>query len=199
MTYDEIIKDVEIANKTLIDLNLDVVVSNHKLLCEVYCLTPFHWQSFYLKIYDGDEYVLQYAKPYFKDFRGLESVSLTFQSVSEAENHPACRGKIFCGIKKLDKDNSVINMLLGCLPEENEIDERQGIFIDGIITLLVNHKLESPVALYYRDADKIILNSYTEEKKVFLDNLYEHIEEIIGNLRVHDKNYLCLREMHVES
>ncbi len=76
MTYDEIIKDIEIANKTLVDFKLDVVVSNLKLLCEVYCLTPFHWQSFYLKIYDGDEYILQYAKPYFKGFRGTVKISM---------------------------------------------------------------------------------------------------------------------------
>lgn len=42
MTYEEAMQDISIAQKALADVKLDITVSDDDLLCEVYCLTPFH-------------------------------------------------------------------------------------------------------------------------------------------------------------
>ena len=199
VTLEKIKLDIAIAEKSMAELKLDTVVSELDLLCEIYCLTPFNWQSFYLKVFDGEEYTLLYAKPYYKDFLGNESVSTSFGMTLEAENHPTCRGKIFCGIKKLCKDNTTVNKILDCLPKKNVSDANRGVCIDGITTMIVNNKMNPSTSLYFRTGAKFLRNSYTQEQVDFLENLHSHIEEIIGNLRATDKSYVCFREMHIDS
>lgn len=181
MTYEEIKGDILIADTTLTNSKLDIVVKDLELLCEVYCLTSFHWQSFYLRIYDGEEYTLQYAKPYIKDFRGLESTSASFNDVLQAESHTACEGKIICGIKKVEKTNSIINRLLECLPLKDEIHSDIGIMIDGITTLIINRNTTPETVLYFRSEEEFSLNKYSKEDVDFLYNLHENIGSIIGN------------------
>lgn len=198
MTYEEIKNDILIADTALTNSKLDIVVKELNLLCEVYCLTPFHWQSFYLRIFDGEQFTLQYVKPYIKDFRGLESISLSFNDVLQAESHVACEGKIVCGIKKVEKTNSTINRLLECLPFKEEIHSDRGIMIDGITTLIINRKNSQEIPLFYRTNEKILNNSYSEATAGFLYNLHEHLEKIIGNIIVRDKQYLTFREMYID-
>lgn len=180
LTCEEIMKDITVAKEAITDLKLDVAVTGLNLLCEVYCLTPFHWQSFYLRIFDGEKYTLQYAKPYIRDFHGLECVSTTFKQVAEAELHPGCKGKIYCGIKKIDKDNATINKLLvDCLPQKDESNMSISLCIDGITTMIINHKKNPSTVLLFRNGEKLITNRYAQKEIDFLNNLYLRIEEII--------------------
>lgn len=195
MTFESAKEDIKIAEKAIADSKLDVAVSGLDLLCEIYCLTPFRWQSFYLRVYDGSQYTLQYVKPYVKYYSGLESVSVSFKEAVEADAHIACKGKIFCGFKKVDKDNLTIKTLLDCLPLENEIHNPPELEIDGITMAIINRKIKPSVALYFRTGEKFCINNYTEENTAFLHNLFERIEEIIGNLRRDDMG-LCFRELY---
>lgn len=196
MTFECIKEDISIAEKALKDSKLDVAVSGYELLCEVYCLTPFHWQSFYLRIFDGDEYILQYAKPYIKNYYQDEIVSVPFKYALKAETHVACEGKIICGLKKLKKDNSTINTLLDCMPVKNEI--HNSLMTDGTLTAVINRKINPPIALCFKTGESFSENSYTNENTEFLHDLFLIIEEIIGNSATRDKSYLCMQEMYCE-
>lgn len=197
MTFEKIKGDIEIAEKALANSKLDVAVSGLVLLCEVYCLTPFHWQSFYLRVYDGDDdYTLQYAKPYIKNYLGLETVSASFENAIKAAAHKACDGKIVCGIKKAKKDDSTINTLLNCLPVKDEIHNNLTDIMDGISTVIINRKINPFTTLYFRTGEKFFINNYSEENALFLYNLFEKIEEVVGNSATRDKSYLCMREMY---
>ena len=196
MTFESIKEDIAIAEKALKDSKLDVAVKGLELLCEVYCLPPFHWQSFYLRIFDGDEYILQYAKPYIKNYFDLESVSVSFEETVKANSHIACDGKIICGLKKIEKDNLTVKTLLECLPVTEEIHDH--LMIDGILTAIINRKTTPPIALCFKTGESFSENSYTKENTEFLHDLFLKIEEIIGNSATRDKSYLCMREMYCE-
>ena len=196
MTFESIKEDIAIAEKALKESKLYVAVSGYELLCEVYCLTSFHWQSFYLRIFDGDEYILQYAKPYIKNYYQDEIVSVPFKYALKAESHVACDGKIICGLKNVKKDNSTINTLLDCLPVTEEIHDR--LMTDGTLTAVINRKTTPPIALCFKTGESFSENSYTKENTEFLHDLFLKIEEIIGNSATRDKSYLCMREMYCE-
>ena len=57
-----------------------------------------------------------------------------------------------------------------------------GIIIDGIRTVIINNTIDPPTVLGYHNADQIMKNTLTPQQKDFLDDLYMHIEGIIGNL-----------------
>lgn len=152
-------------------------------MCEIYCLTSFFDQTFYLQIYEGDKYILLYAKPYLHTPYGISSVSESFSTIVEAERHIAYRGDIYFGYKYLSKDNVTINQLIACLPTKTEVIEECGITLDGITTLVISHIAEIPCILYFRNEVEFKMNDYSPENAHFLYNLYLHIEGIIGNLR----------------
>lgn len=183
MTYEEAMQDISIAQKALADAKLDMVVSDDDLLCEVYCVTPFHWQTFYLRVYDNNnKYTLLYAKPYVKNLLGSEIISVSFQDILKVKNHPACEGKIICGIKKFRKDNQTIVSLVNCLPLAEEIHKEPLLAIDGITTVIINKTSVPEKTLFFTSEEKEFCNnSYSEESVEFLNNLCVHIEKLIGN------------------
>lgn len=183
MTYDDSVQDISIAQKALADAKLDMAVSEDNLLCEVYCLTPFLWQTFYLCVYDNNnEYTLLYAKPYIKNLLGSEMVSVSFKDILKVKKHPACEGKIICGIKKFRKDNQTIVSLVNCLPSAEEIHEEPLLAIDGITTVIINKTSVPETTLFFTSEEKEFCNnSYSEESVEFLNNLCVHIENLIGN------------------
>lgn len=183
MDYKRTLQDVAIARKAIADSQLDVVTSSQRLLCEVYCLTSFSNQTFFLQVYEGEQYILLFVKPYLHTPLGISSVSVPFSTIVESEKHIAYRGDIYCSIKHVSKKDVTINTLKACLPTANEIVKEPGITIDGITTLVINHIPNEPVTLYFRNEAEFTNNTYTSENAQFLHNLYAHIEAIIGNLR----------------
>lgn len=198
MTYEEAMQDISIAQKALSDAKLDMAVSEDNLLCEVYCLTPFHWQTFYLCVYDNNnEYTLLYSKPYVKNLLGSEIVSVSFKNILKAKNHPACEGKIICGIKKFKKDNQTIVSLVNCLPLAEEIHEEPLLAIDGITTIVINKTSVPDTTLFFRSEEKEFCNNNYSEKSVgFLNNLCVHIERLIGNSAHRYKSYLSEEDFY---
>lgn len=182
MEYAFYIRDMEIGRKALSDSKLTVTAENMPLICEVYCLTSFGHQSFYLQVYDGPEYVLLYAKPYIADQFGYRSVSGSFDHCLSADQHPAAKGDIYCGIHRRQKDDAIIRKLLSCLPKENELIPQPANMLDGIITLVRNHTIQPPRLLGYDNAGALEKNKYSKEERDFLENLYLTVEAIIGRL-----------------
>ena len=182
MEYERILEDMSIAKKAITDSLLDVAISQKSLLCELYCVTSFSDQSFYVQVYDGDQYVLLFAKPILHTPLGISSVSVPFSTIIEAEKHLAFRGDIYCGLKRISSENATINTLIRCLPTTSEFTSKSCIAIDGITTVLINHCLPEPAVLYYRNEESFNLNSYTIEDADFLHKLYAYVQEIIGNL-----------------
>lgn len=181
MDYKECLYDISIAKNALSQSLLDVTVTSRNMICEVYCLTSFH-QTFYLQVYDGDQYTLLFVKPFFHTPQGIISCSDPFSTIVEAEKHPAYRGDIYCGIKLLPKSNTIINTLKNCLPSFTEILPESKITIDGTTTLIINHKTTEPTTLYFRNEEIFQMNSYSPEEAHFLHDLFLHLEPIIGNL-----------------
>ena len=181
MNYKDCLSDISIAKQALSDSLLDVTVSCSNLICEVYCLTSFD-QTFYLQGYDGEQYTLLFAKPFFHTHHGLSSCAVPFSTIVEAEKHPGYRGDIYCGMKLLPKNNETICTLKKCLPTVTEILPESMITIDGNTTLIINHLTKDPVTLYFRNEELFHANSYPPEEEHFLHDLHMHIESIIGNL-----------------
>ena len=181
MDYKECLYDISIAKDALSQSLLDVTVSSSRIICEVYCLTSFQ-KTFYLQVYDGDQYTLLFVKPFFRTPQGLSSWSVPFSTIIEAEKHPAYCGDIYCGIKLLPKSNTIINTLKHCLPSITEILPESRITIDGTTTLIINHKTTEPTTLYFRNEETFQRNSYSPEEAHFLHDLFLQLEPIIGNL-----------------
>ena len=181
MYYKDCLSDISIAKQALSESLLDVTVPSSNLICEVYCLTSFD-QTFYLQIYDGEQYTLLFTKPFLRTHHGLSSCSASFHSILKAEKLPAYRGDIYCGMKLLPKNNETICTLKKCLPTVTEVLPESMITIDGNTTLIINHLTKDPVTLYFRNEESFLTNSYSPEEEHFLHELYLHIEAIIGNL-----------------
>lgn len=105
----------------------------------------------------------------------------TFKDCVKAQNHNGSVGKIICGIKRLSKNNVIIKELLSCLPLKTEWQKRF-IMIDGEHTIVRNHLQEETKLLSYSSNAQFTENAYSEDQKVFLENLFLHMEEIIGNI-----------------
>lgn len=181
MNYKDCLGDMSIAKQALSESLLDVTVPSSSLICEVYSLTSFD-QTFYIQVYDGEQYTLLFAKPFFRTPHGLSSCAVPFATIVEAEKHPAYRGDIYCGMKLLPKYNGTICALIKCLPTVTEVLPESLITIDGNTTLIINHLAKDPVTLYFRNEESFLANSYSPEEEHFLHELYLHIESIIGNL-----------------
>lgn len=183
MKYSDIREDMLLAEIALEKSLLDRAVYGRELMCEVYCLTSFHWQSFYLRVYDGEQYLLQFAKPFWVGPTGLKSVSVSFGETAKADSHPAFRGDVYCGMKLVPKDDITINMLLRCLPKNDEVEE-PFFMIDGVTTVIVNSRETHMPVLCFRQGKPFLLKSFTEEEASFLEDMHIRIEELIGNLIV---------------
>lgn len=184
MGYHFYIRDMEIAKKAISDSKLNVAVKDLPLLCEVYCQTSIGHQSFYLQLFGGEHFVLLYAKPYYADRFGCRSVSGSFERILSADQHPAAKGDIYCGIQRLPKDEFTIRMLLQCLPKENEWIPWPSNMLDGVITIVRNHTVQPPCLLGFYGAEVIEKNAYSKEEKDFLDDLHLAVEAIIGDLKL---------------
>ena len=179
--FTEAFADIAIAQQAIEDSLLTYAVADGTLLCDVYCIPSHNHQAFYVQIYGGTEYTLVYAKTYIVDPMGYESVMYTFSDVLKAEKRTGYRGDIVCGIKKVALGEGTINQLLQCLPCEDELIIG-GIMIDGVQTIIRNYHTSSPVALGYHSANDIICNQLSTSQTEFMDNLYLHVEQIIGNI-----------------
>lgn len=182
MNVNRSFEDMAIAKAALERSLLTTTVKNRPLLCEVYCIPAQNHQAFFLQIYGGEKYILLYAKPSIVRYDGGRNVILPFCAAIEADKHPGFKGDIYCGMKYLPKDDQTINTLLQCLPCREEERPGQGVYIDGTLTVVRNCNSDPPVTLAYYDAQQITVNALTPEQRIFLDDLYLHIEIIIGNL-----------------
>ena len=182
MNYSDIRNDMLLAEAALKESKLDQAVSRLRLLCEVYCLTPFSWQTFYMRLYDGQRYTLQYAKPRIINPCGLCTVSTTFHSALKADAYPGSKGTVFGGIRQIAKNDPTIHSLVRCLPQKDELQEISTT-IDGISTVIVNHTTTPSTALYFRNQNPFSINHYTDADAEFLHTLFIRMEELIGNLQ----------------
>ena len=178
---DEYTRDIEIAKNALKETLIDDVVKDRKLLCDVYCIPSHNHQAFYLQVYDGEEYALIFAKScIWNGVRGCV-VMYPFEWTIKADAHPAARGNIYCGIKYVTRNDQTLQKLMKCLPTNDEYSS-VGAYIDGCTTLIRNYRLSNTPLLEYKDAENIKHLSLTSEQISFMDDLYIHIENIIGNI-----------------
>ncbi|MDD6175967.1 MAG: hypothetical protein PUC59_09465 [Firmicutes bacterium] len=180
--YEESMNDIVIAQSALEQSLLTGTVINRPMLCDAYCIPPHNHQAFYLQVYGGRAYTLLYAKPMISDCRGNGIVMYPFKDAVKADEYIACRGDICCGIRHLPLNDPTIIQLLQCLPKAEENCLEDGIIIDGACTVVRNNQLNPPVILGYHDGFQIKLNPMTQEQTGFLNDLYLHIEGVIGNL-----------------
>ena len=174
--------DIALAQTALHQSKLFAAVQNRPLIGDVYCLPSHQHQSFYLQIFGGEDFLLLYAKPFISTFWGQHIVMYSFTASMQADQHPARKGVICCGIKHLPVGSSYITTLLGCLPLQDEYAASDKFIIDGNLTVIRNHQTPASRTLLYHDAADITCNSYSPEQKVFLDHLYLHTEDLLGNL-----------------
>ena len=161
---------------------LNNIVRDDKLVCDVYCIPSHNHQAFFVKLFENeDEYVVLYAKTFIADRLGFHIAMYTFEDCVKAQNHNGSVGKIICGVKRLAKNNVIIKELLSCLPLKTEWQKRV-VMIDGERTIVRNHLHEETKLLSYSSNAQFTENAYTDEQKMFLENLFLHIEDIIGNV-----------------
>lgn len=177
----EYFAEVEIAEQMLQEQKLNNIVRDDKLVCDVYCIPSHNHQAFFVKLFENeDEYVVLYAKTYIADLLGFHIAMYTFEDCVKAQSHNGSVGKIICGIKRLPKNNVIIKELISCLPTKNEW--LKSVIIDGEHTVIRNHLQEEIKLLSYRSNAQFSENDYSEAQKVFLEKLFLHIEDIIGNV-----------------
>ena len=179
---DEYIRDIEIAKNALKETHIGNVVKGRKLLCDVYCIPSHNHQAFYLQVYDGKEYALIFAKSCILDCISGCVVMYPFERTVNADTHPAIKGDIYCGIKHVSRNNQTIENLMKCLPANDECSSVDGTIIDGCTTLIRNYQLNDTPLLEYKDAENIKHLSLTDDQISFMNDLYIHIENIIGNI-----------------
>ena len=177
----EYLEEIKIAEQMLQEQMLNNIVQDDKLVCDVYCIPSHNHQAFFFKLFENDdEYVVLYAKTFIADRLGFHIAMYTFQDCVKAQNHNGSIGKIICGIKRLNKNNVIIKELISCLPIKTEWLKR--VIIDGEHTVIRNHLQEEIKLLSYSSNAQFLKNDYSETQKVFLENLFLHIEDIIGNV-----------------
>ena len=176
--------DIAIAQEALAQSKLPGTVSD-PLLCDVYCIPSHNHQAFYLQIYGGEEYTLLYAKTLITDFYGNRIVMYPFRDAQKADRHAARRGDIYCGMKKLRLDDPTITTLMACLPKEDIDEHPKGWIIDGVTTVIRDFRQGPPRILSYHTTEWLENVPYGEAEKQFLNDLFLHIEDIIGNILDH--------------
>ena len=178
----EYFEEIEIAEQKLQEQMLNNTVRDAKLVCDVYCVPSHNHQAFFCKLFENEkEYIILYAKTFIADRFGFHIAMYTFKDCVKAQNHNGSVGKIICGIKRLSKNNVIIKELLSCLPTKTEWQKRV-IMIDGEHTIVRSHLEEETKLLSYGSNAQFTENAYSEDQKVFLENLFLHIEDIIGNV-----------------
>ncbi len=178
----EYFAEIKIAEEKLQEQMLNNIVRDDKLVCDVYCIPSHNHQAFFFKLFENeDEYVVLYAKTFIADRFGFHIAMYTFEDCVKAQNHNGSVGKIICGIKRFTKNNAIIKELICCLPIKTEWLKRV-IMIDGEHTVIRNHLQEETKVLSYSSNAQFVENTYSENQKEFLENLFLHIEDIIGNV-----------------
>lgn len=185
MSYDRYLSDIDYALIALEESLLLKAIKETDLICDVYAIPSHNHQAFYLQVYDvGEFFTLIFAKTYIIDRWGLDCVMYRFVDAVEANKHPGFQGHVYCGIKHLPKTNDTIKQLIECLPQRNEFADESALHIDGVATIIRNYCSRSPINLAYYNSNDIKINNITHEQRLFLDDLYLHIERIIGNIIV---------------
>ena len=180
--YTDSMCDIEIAQEALQQSLLTKAVLHNSLMCDVYSIPSHNHQAFYLQVYKGDDFVLLYAKTLVSDFYANHITMYTFAEALKAKTHIAKNGAIYCGIKHLPLDDPTITKLLQCLPFKKETCLADGAVIDGVCTIVRNYQCTPPAVVEYFDSKQIKFNSVLQENAEFMNDLYLHIEQILGNL-----------------
>lgn len=174
--------EIEIAEQKLREQMLNSIVRDYKLVCDVYCVPSHNHQTFFFKLFENeDEYIVIYVKTLITDRLGFHIAMYTFEDCVRAQNHKDSKGKIICGIKRLTKNNAIIMELVSSLPTKTEWLKRATV-IDGEHTVIRNYLQEETRLLSYSSNTQFLENDYSEAQKLFLENLFLHIEGIIGNV-----------------
>lgn len=182
----EYFEEIEIVERKFQEQMLNDVVCDAKLICDVYCIPSHNHQAFFCKMFESEkEYIVLYAKTYIADRFGFHIAMYTFMDCVKAQNHIGSVGKIICGIKRLTKNNAIISELICCLPAKTEW-LKSVIMIDGEYTIIRNHLQEETRIISYSSDAQFLENDYTEVQRLFLENLFLHIEGIIGNVLDHE-------------
>lgn len=177
----EYFEEIKIAEQKLQEQMLNNIVRDAKMICDVYCVPSHNHQAFFCKLFENEkEYIILYAKTFIADRFGFHTAMYTFEDCVKAQSHNGSVGKIICGIKRLPKNNVIIKELISCLPTKNEW--LKSVIMDGEHTVIRNHLQEEIKLLSYRSNAQFSENDYSEAQKVFLEKLFLHIEDIIGNV-----------------
>lgn len=175
-------KEIEIVERKFQEQMLNDIVCDAKLVCDVYCIPSHNHQAFFCKLFESEkEYIVLYAKTFIADRFGFHIAMYTFMDCEKAQNHIGSIGKIIYGIKRLAKNNVIISELIGCLPAKTEWS-KSVVMIDGEYTIIRNYLQEETPIISYSSNAQFWKNDYTEVQKLFLENLFLHIEGIIGNV-----------------
>ena len=181
----EYFAEIEIAEQKLREQMLNDVVRGNRAVCDVYCIPSHGHQAFFFKLFeDTDEYIALYAKTLIADHHGFRIAMYTFRDCVKAQDHNGSVGKIICGIKRLPKSDARIKGLINCLPAKTEWSKGE-IILDGEHTVIRNHLPEEVKLLSYRSNARFLENDYSRSQQEFLEDLYLHIEDIIGNVLDH--------------
>ena len=174
-------EEIEIAEQKLQEQMLNSIVCNAKLVCDVYCIPSHNYQAFFCKLFENEkDYIILYAKTFIADRFGFHIPCYTFKDCIKAQNHNGSVGKIICGMKRFSKNNAIIKEIIMCLPIKTEWQKRA--IIDGEHTVVRSYLQKDTKSLSYSSNAQFTENTYSEDQKVFLQNLFLHIENIIGNV-----------------
>ena len=178
-------EEIAVAERKLREQMLTDIVRDDKAVCDVYCIPSHGHQAFFFKLYENEDgYIALYAKTFVADRFGLTAMC-TFGDCVKAQEHNGSVGRIICGVKRFPKSDMMITRLVSCLPEETEWVE-SGMMLDGEHTVIRNHLQEEIKLLSYRSNARFVKNAYPEAQKAFLEDLFLHIEDLIGNVLDHD-------------
>ena len=181
MKYESYLSNIAAARAAIEQSMLNGAV-NGELLSDVYCIPSHNHQAFYAQVYGGEQYTLLYAKTLIADFFGRETVMHSFQNALRADKLTAHRGDILCGMKMLPLNDPFMEKRLSCLPSADEYYGEEGIVVDGVMTAIRSFLTGVPVTMAYHNAAQIKRTALAPAQKAFLDELYLHMEGVIGNL-----------------
>ena len=82
----------------------------------------------------------------------------------------------------LPLNDPFMEKLLSCLPSAGEHYGGEGIVVDGVMTAIRSFLTGISVTMAYHNAAQIKRTALEPAQKAFLDELYLHMEGVIGNL-----------------